>query len=90
MPTVPPATWRTGSGGGAARYAVRMSATVIPALLSGLPAEEVVRELPMPDWLYGVLAFVVFLLVMGITWAFRNTAARAPRRRAGQTGGAHH
>ena len=59
-----------------------MSATVMPALLTGLVAEgEAARSLPMPDVLYGVLAFAVFLLLLGITWMFRNTASRAPRKR---------
>jgi len=50
-----------------------MSATVMPALLTGLVAEgEAARSLPMPDVLYGVLAFAVFLLLLGITWMFRN------------------
>jgi hypothetical protein len=64
----------------------------MPVLASGLfAAEEAKRSLPMPDWLYGVLAFAVFLLVLGITWSFRNTAARAPRRaRGGQSAGGQH
>ncbi|HWC24174.1 MAG TPA: hypothetical protein VG502_17905 [Flexivirga sp.] len=33
------------------------------------------NHLPMPHILYGLIAFGVFLLLLGILWTFRNTAA---------------
>ncbi|MCE1178543.1 MAG: hypothetical protein LWW86_05865 [Micrococcales bacterium] len=39
-------------------------------------ASEELRELPMPPWLFGVVAGVVFLLALGFLWSFRNTAAK--------------
>jgi hypothetical protein len=35
-----------------------------------------VRELPMPSWAYGVVAFASFLVLLGVLWTFRNTAAK--------------
>jgi hypothetical protein len=35
-----------------------------------------VRELPMPPWTYGAIAFASFLVLLGVLWTFRNTAAR--------------
>jgi hypothetical protein len=34
------------------------------------------RPLPMPDWSYGVIAFASFLVLLGVLWSFRNTAAK--------------
>ena len=47
--------------------------------------EEATRELPMPVIAYFIIAFVVFLLLLGVTWSFRNTAAKlgSPRRSPG-------
>jgi len=39
-------------------------------------AETVVRELPMPPLAFGVIAFGCFLVLLGVLWSFRNTAAR--------------
>lgn len=33
------------------------------------------NHLPMPHWMYGGIAMLVFLLLLGILWTFRNTAA---------------
>ena len=43
--------------------------------------EEATRELPMPVIAYFIIAFAVFVLLLGVTWSFRNTAAKlqAPR-----------
>ncbi len=38
--------------------------------------EEATRELPMPVIAYFIIAFVTFLVLLGITWSFRNTAAK--------------
>ena len=47
--------------------------------------EEATRELPMPVIAYFVIAFLVFVLLLGVTWSFRNTAAKlgSPRRAPG-------
>jgi len=37
---------------------------------------EKLRELPMPPWVFGAIAFATFLLLLGVLWSFRNTAAR--------------
>ncbi len=33
-------------------------------------------HLPMPHIAYGVIAFGVFLVLLGVLWSFRNTAGR--------------
>lgn len=33
------------------------------------------NHLPMPHWMYGGIAMLVFLLLLGILWTFRNTAS---------------
>lgn len=50
-----------------------MSASVLPILAS---AEEVHRQLPMPAWVFGAIAFALFLVALGVLWSFRNTAAK--------------
>lgn len=34
------------------------------------------QELPMPEWAFGGVALGGFLLLLGVLWTFRNTAAR--------------
>jgi hypothetical protein len=54
-----------------------MSSSVLPVLVSGLiSAEEPERSLPMPPVLYAVIAFVGFLIGLGMLWTFRNTGAK--------------
>ena len=45
------------------------------------------RELPMPPWAYGVLAFASLLLLLGVLWTFRNTAAKYDTPAGGGQGG---
>ena len=60
--------------------------------------QEATRELPMPVIAYFIIAFSLFLVLLGITWSFRNTAykVQSPRRGEGTHGstsgsdGAHH
>ena len=56
--------------------------------------EEATRELPMPVIAYFLIAFTVFLVLLAITWSFRNTAAKlgTPRRApaSGGQGSARH
>ncbi|HEV7172301.1 hypothetical protein [Pedococcus sp.] len=39
-------------------------------------SEEPTRALPMPPLAYGALAFIGFLLLLGVLWSFRGTAAK--------------
>ena len=39
-------------------------------------AETVVREMPMPPWAFGAIAFGCFIVLLGVLWSFRNTAAK--------------
>ncbi|HSF98312.1 MAG TPA: hypothetical protein VLA55_06435 [Ornithinibacter sp.] len=41
-----------------------------------LAEEAAHRELPMPPWLYGVLALLAFAFLLGLTWSFRGTAQK--------------
>ena len=50
-----------------------MSMTVALFLSEELPTA---RELPMPPWLYGVIALVLFAFAIGVTWSFRGTAQK--------------
>lgn len=69
----------------------RMSMTV-----ARLVAEEAAHtELPMPAWLFGVLALVAFVTLLGVTWSFRGTAQKYARPdvqgvRHGMAPGAEH
>ena len=46
-----------------------------------LASEEATRELPMPVIAFFLITFALFLLLLGVTWSFRNTAykVQAPR-----------
>jgi hypothetical protein len=46
------------------------------SLTSSATALVAVQELPMSDWAFGGIAFAGFLLLLGVLWTFRNTAAR--------------
>lgn len=48
-----------------------MSDRVLTAVLA---AEEATRELPMAPIAYFIIAFSLFLLLLAVTWSFRNTA----------------
>ena len=66
-----------------------MSARVIALVAE---TEEATRELPMPVIAYFIIAFSLFVVLLGITWSFRNTAAKlGPRvvRRARSWRGDH-
>ena len=39
-------------------------------------AEEQTRELPMSPYAFGIIAFVSFLVLLGVLWAFRGTAQK--------------
>jgi len=47
-----------------------------PTAAAPATAETALRELPMPPWAYGVIAFVSLLLLLVVLWTFRNTAAK--------------
>jgi hypothetical protein len=50
---------------------------------------EKLRELPMPPWAYGAIAFGCFVVLLGVLWSFRNTAARHDRPARASHGDAH-
>lgn len=54
-------------------YAVGMSLSLSNLLAA---SEEPARALPMPPLAYGALAFIGFLLLLGVLWSFRGTAAK--------------
>ena len=47
---------------------------------------ETLRDLPMPAWAYGAIAFGCFVVLLGVLWSFRNTAAKYDKPNPG----AHH
>jgi hypothetical protein len=52
-----------------------MSLTPTVASLATAGTEKL-RELPMPPWSFGVLAFASFVVLLGVLWSFRHTAAK--------------
>jgi hypothetical protein len=67
-----------------------MSFTPTVATLATAGTERL-RELPMPAWAYGAIALASFLLLLGVLWTFRNTAAKydTPVRAEQGPGGRH-
>lgn len=55
---------------------------------AAVPAADVVRQLPMPADVYGLIAICSFLLALGVLWMFRGAAARYGQRQASGRGGA--
>ena len=53
-----------------------MSMTVARFLGEELPTA---RELPMPPWLFGLIALTAFAFLLGVTWSFRGTAQKYAR-----------
>lgn len=53
-----------------------MSDRVLTAVLT---AEEAARDLPMAPIAYFIIAFAIFVVLLGVTWSFRNTAHKLPR-----------
>ena len=55
-----------------------MSLSLSSVSLSNLVvvAEEHTRELPMSPYAFGAIAFVSFLALLGVLWAFRGTAQK--------------
>jgi hypothetical protein len=52
-----------------------MSFTPTVATLATAGTEKL-RELPMPAWAFGAIALASFLVLLGVLWTFRNTAAK--------------
>lgn len=67
--------------------------TTMSSSLANLLAatEEHTRELPMPPIAFGAVAFLAFLALLGVLWAFRGTANKlaGPRPHQQHDGGAH-
>lgn len=51
-------------------------------------AGEIVNELPMPSWAYGVLFLVGFFFLGMVTYSYRNVANRH-RHKTGGAGPSH-
>jgi hypothetical protein len=51
-----------------------MSFTFTVATLAAAETQGV--ELPGPTWAFGVSIFACFMVLLGVLWSFRNTAAR--------------
>jgi hypothetical protein len=70
-----------------------MSDRVLNAVVA---AEEATRELPMAPVVYFIIAFSLFVLLLGVTWSFRNTAHKLQGPQHGshheaiETDGSHH
>ncbi|GAA1144681.1 hypothetical protein GCM10009583_13320 [Ornithinicoccus hortensis] len=45
---------------------------------SGEAGHHVVNELPLEPVMFGVIAIIVFLALLGLLWSFRNTLALDP------------
>ena len=60
------------------------TASVLLPLAAG--AEEAHNPLPMDELWFGVLAMVAFLLLLALTWSFRNTGAKADQAKARRDG----
>jgi hypothetical protein len=69
-----------------AMSASALAAFVVPVLAG---EEERHRQLPMPAPLYGILFLLGFLLLLGLTWAFRGTAYKIRDRYSRPVGDGH-
>ena len=52
-------------------------------------ASEVVNELPVPAWMFGVGTLVAFLALALVTFSYRNVANRHANKRPSHSGGHH-
>ena len=64
-----------------------MSASVLPALVRA--EGEAHRQLPMPAEIYGVIALVLFILLLALLWSFRGTASKVRDKHSKPSGGHH-
>lgn len=48
--------------------------STLATLITAEAEHEQLYELPMPAWMFGAVALALFLLLLLITWFFRNTA----------------
>ncbi len=67
-----------------------MSASVLPALVRAEGAAEAHRELPMPPLAYGIIAMVLFILLLALLWSFRGTAYKVRDKHSRPAAGGHH
>lgn len=58
-------------------------------LVRFVTAEAGQHELPMPAWLFGAIAMGAFLLLLGVLWSFRGTAAKIRGAEHPDAGGHH-
>ena len=58
-------------------------------LASVVASGEVVVELPIPAWAYGVIFMGGFLALALVTYSYRNVSNRHSQKRPPQSGGHH-
>jgi hypothetical protein len=62
-----------------ARLCAMIQSLAVPALLSlqgAEGAEKPLRHLPMPPVAFGILALAAFIVLLGITYAFRSSGTK--------------
>lgn len=52
----------------------KLSWALLAAAEGGEEHAEPLWELPIPAWSYGAISLVIFLLLLGLVWMFRNMA----------------
>ena len=63
-----------------------MSDRVLALVAEG---EGAARELPLPVIAYFLITFALFLVALGVTWSFRNTAYKVQAPRPARPEGTH-
>jgi len=61
----------------------------VELLASVVASGEVVVELPIPAWAYGVIFMGGFLALALVTYSYRNVSNRHSQKRPPQSGGHH-
>lgn len=67
-----------------------MSASVLPALVRAEGAAGGHRELPMSPVAYGIIAMVLFILLLALLWSFRGAAYKVRDKHSRPAAGGHH
>lgn len=63
----------------------------MPSSVVGLVSQAAAGSIPLPKYMFGVLALVGFALLLGVTWAFRGAYNRyAPPAEHTDDSDSHH